>query len=132
VYCCSCIVCIVVHPRTGHESPKLEYNFTLSLTSVLDEVVSQRHAAAAIYRRENPGTHCTGGWVGPRAGLNLRKISSPPGFDPRTVQPGSSVAIPTELPGPHCTQIWKNQTRNCQYSRGVSKVEVKSNSCVHI
>ena len=31
---------------------------------------------------ERPGTHCTGGWVGPRAGLDGRKISSPPGFDP--------------------------------------------------
>ena len=30
---------------------------------------------------ERPGTHCTGGWVGPRAGLNGRKISSPPGFN---------------------------------------------------
>jgi len=30
----------------------------------------------------------------------VRKISPPPGFDHRTVQPGSSVAIPTELPGP--------------------------------
>ena len=28
-----------------------------------------------------PGTHFTGGWVGPRAGLDGRKISSPPGFD---------------------------------------------------
>jgi hypothetical protein len=37
--------------------------------------------------RERPGTHCTGGWVGPRAGLEGRKISAPPGFDPRTVQP---------------------------------------------
>ena len=27
------------------------------------------------YPRERPGTHCTGGWVGPRAGLNGRKIS---------------------------------------------------------
>jgi len=32
--------------------------------------------------RERPGTHYTGGWVGPRAGLDGRKISSPPGFDP--------------------------------------------------
>ena len=30
--------------------------------------------------RERPGTHCTGGWVGPRAGLDGRKISFPPGF----------------------------------------------------
>jgi len=27
-------------------------------------------------------THFTGGWVGPRASLYGRKISSPPGFDP--------------------------------------------------
>jgi hypothetical protein len=32
--------------------------------------------------RERPGTHFTGGWVGPRAGLGGWKISSPPGFDP--------------------------------------------------
>ena len=29
----------------------------------------QRHAPAAPYTRERPGTHCTGGWVGLRAGL---------------------------------------------------------------
>jgi hypothetical protein len=35
-----------------------------------------------------PGTHCTGGWVGPRAGLDrCGKSRPPPGFDPRTVQP---------------------------------------------
>jgi len=47
----------------------------------------QQHALAAFYPRERPGTHFTGGWVGPRAGLEGRKISSPPGFDPGTVQP---------------------------------------------
>ena len=30
----------------------------------------ERHAPAALYPRERPGTHCTGGWVGPRAGLD--------------------------------------------------------------
>ena len=34
--------------------------------------------------------------MGPRAGLDGRKISSPPGFDPGPFSPG----IPTELPGP--------------------------------
>ena len=33
-------------------------------------VRGQRHAPAAPYRRERPGTHCTGGWVGLRAGLD--------------------------------------------------------------
>ena len=37
---------------------------------------------AALYPRETPGTHFTGGWLGPRAGLDWRKFSSPPGFDP--------------------------------------------------
>ena len=37
--------------------------------------------------------------MGPRAGLDGRKISSPPGFDPGPPSP-YSVAIPTELPGP--------------------------------
>jgi hypothetical protein len=35
----------------------------------------QQHAPAALYFRERPGTHCTGGLVGPRTGLDGRKIS---------------------------------------------------------
>jgi hypothetical protein len=34
-------------------------------------VSGQSHAPAALYPGERtPGTHCTGGWVGPRAGLD--------------------------------------------------------------
>jgi hypothetical protein len=33
-------------------------------------VRGQGHASAAFYPRERPGSHCTGGWVGPRAGLD--------------------------------------------------------------
>jgi hypothetical protein len=37
------------------------------------------------------GTHCIGGWDGPRAGLDrCGKSRPPPGFDPRTVQPVAS------------------------------------------
>ena len=41
--------------------------------------------------RERPGIHFTGGWVGPRAGLD-RCVNSrpPPGFDLQTVQPVAS------------------------------------------
>ena len=51
----------------------------------------QRHAPAALYPRERTGIHCTGGWVVPqgRSG-QVRKISPPPGFDARTVQPVAS------------------------------------------
>jgi hypothetical protein len=41
--------------------------------------------------RERSGTHFTGGWVGPRDGLDrCGKSRPPPGFDPRTVQPVAS------------------------------------------
>ena len=33
-------------------------------------VSGQQHAPAALYPRERPGTHFTGSWVGPRAGLD--------------------------------------------------------------
>ena len=40
------------------------------MVTALEEVGVQRHAPAALYRQERLGTHCTGGWVGPRAGLD--------------------------------------------------------------
>jgi hypothetical protein len=44
-----------------------------------------------LYPRERQDTHCTGGWVGPRADLDVcEKSHPPPGFDPRTVQPEAS------------------------------------------
>jgi len=60
-------------PRTGREGPKGEerYSSTLSLPSALDGVGGQLHAPAASYLR-GQDTHCTGGWVGPRAGLDGR------------------------------------------------------------
>jgi len=51
------------------------------------KVSGQQHAPAALYPRERPGTHFTEGWVDPRAGLDVRKISSPPGFDPGPSSP---------------------------------------------
>ena len=51
----------------------------------------QRHAPAAFYPWERLGTHCTGGWLGPRVCLDkCGKSRSPPGFDLRTVQPLAS------------------------------------------
>ena len=52
------------------------YNSTPSLTSALVGVGGQRHAPAALLR-ERPSTHCTGGWVGPRAGLERCGKSCP-------------------------------------------------------
>ena len=50
-------------------------------------VSGQQHAPAALNPQERPGTHFTGGWVGPRAGLDGQKISSPPEFDPGPSSP---------------------------------------------
>jgi len=51
--------------------------------------------------------------VGPRAGMDGRKVSSPPGFDPGPSSP-YSVGIPTELPGPHNGR-YKRQKRNFHF-----------------
>jgi hypothetical protein len=63
-------------------------------------VRGQHHAPAYLYPWERPRTRFTGGWVGPRAGLNRCGKSRPY----RHSIPGPSsplpVAIPTELPGP--------------------------------
>jgi len=40
-------------------------------------VRGQFHAPVALYPRERPGTHCTGDWVGPRAGLHRCGKSRP-------------------------------------------------------
>jgi len=47
------------------------------VTTVMEGVRGQRHAPAALYPRERPGTHCTGGWVGPRAGMDRCGKSRP-------------------------------------------------------
>jgi hypothetical protein len=66
-----------------------EINSYLFLTSALDGGEWSAWRPAAIYPRDRtPGTHCTGGWVGPRAGLDTEarwKILSPlPGIEPRS------------------------------------------------
>ena len=51
----------------------------------------QRHASAALPRGKRPRTHCTGSWMsGKGRSGQMRKMSSPLGFDPRTVQPVAS------------------------------------------
>ena len=65
------------------------YVSTVSLTSALD---GGRWSTPLPGRFPPPpgkrtGIHYTGRWLGPRTGLDgCKKISSPPGFDPRTVQ----------------------------------------------
>ena len=54
-------------------------------------VMGSAPSPGRLYPRERPCTHCTGGWVGPRTGLDkCEKSLSPPGFDPWTAQPIAS------------------------------------------
>jgi hypothetical protein len=62
-------------------------------------VGGQGHDPAALPPGKRPGTHCIGGWVGPRVGLDgCGKSRPPPGFDPRTVQPIGSRYTDSAIP----------------------------------
>jgi len=50
-------------------------------------VTGQQHAPAALYPRERPGTHFTGGWVGTKAGLDGRKNFFSTEIRSQTLQP---------------------------------------------
>ena len=49
---------------------RLRFRFYLFQTLALDAVGGQPHAPAALALGMRPGTNCTGGWVGPRAGMD--------------------------------------------------------------
>jgi hypothetical protein len=69
-----------------------------------------------LYPLERHGTHCIGGWVGLRAGLDgCGKSRPPPGFDPRTVQPVASrytVCPKTYRLAPRNLGLGKNHIRD--------------------
>jgi hypothetical protein len=85
-----------------------EYSSTLSLTSALDGVGGQRHAPAASApgKARHPLYRRLGGPQG-RSG-RVRKISPPPGFDPRIVQPVTSRYTDWAIPAR--THITLNDT----------------------
>jgi hypothetical protein len=58
---------VKVRQRTGHEDPVGDYSF-ISLCARWGLVVIATYRP--LYLRERPGTHCTGGWVGTKAGLD--------------------------------------------------------------
>ena len=50
------------------------------LTSAVEVGVWLASCPGRLYPRERPGTHCTGGWVGPGAGLDRCGKSRPTGI----------------------------------------------------
>jgi hypothetical protein len=77
---------VSVQIEASHYTPRRR----LGAEEALGGVSGQRHAPAALYPpwERTPGTYCTGGWVGRRAGLNTEarvKILSPlPGIEPQS------------------------------------------------
>jgi hypothetical protein len=61
-------------------------------------VGGQHHAPAALPTGKRPVTHCTGGWVGPRASMEGTENLAPPEFDPRAVQPVASRYTDDAIP----------------------------------
>jgi hypothetical protein len=71
-----------VRPRTDHEVPEVgkRYSSTLSLTSVLDRVGGQNHATAALFPGKRKCSHSAGGFVSPRAGMEVPEYLAPTGI----------------------------------------------------
>ena len=58
--------------RTGHKGPEgeLRYIYTLSLTLALDGNRWTMPSPSCLSLENRHNTHCTGGWVGHRTGLD--------------------------------------------------------------
>ena len=55
--------------------------------SALEGVEWSAAPPAALYPQERPGTHCTGGWVGPKGRSGRAENLVPTGIRSRNVQP---------------------------------------------
>jgi hypothetical protein len=64
-------------------------------------VSGQQHVPAALYPGDRPSTHCTGGWVGSRVGLDGWKISPPSGIRSPDRPARSQSLYPISYPA-HC------------------------------
>jgi hypothetical protein len=67
-----------VHPITGLVAQRGSRGIALLIVNLGARrgwVVST--TPRSLYPRERPGTHCTEGWVGPRAGLDVCEKSRP-------------------------------------------------------
>jgi hypothetical protein len=79
------------------------------MTTVLEGGEGSGSRPGRSLTRERPNTHCTGGWVGPRVGLDRCVKSCPPlGFDPQTVQPVASRYTDYAT---RPTRIWVSSTK---------------------
>jgi hypothetical protein len=109
-------------------------------------VSGQQHVPVVLYFRERPGTHCTGGWVGPRLVWTGTENLTPIGIRSPDRPARSSVAIPTELPGPHLykaehnsqwfSDMWLRSVINYKFQCSTLSIELqlqcKQQSNLHV
>jgi hypothetical protein len=90
------------NPVTGPGGPIgwVEVQLNFFLTSALEGGVWSASRPGRFYPREKPGTHRTGGWVGPKPVWIGAENLAPPGFDPRTFQPVASRNTDYAIPAP--------------------------------
>ena len=99
-----------VHFITGHEVPQgvERYRCTLSLTLALDGGVWSAPRSGRFTPGKRPDTHCTGGWVGPKNGLDgCSKSYPPPVFNPWTVQSVASRYTDEAIPAHILYQLFR-------------------------
>jgi hypothetical protein len=69
-------------------------------------VDGQRHAPAALPPGKRSGTHCIGGWVGPRASLDVCRESRPTTWIRSPDRPARSESLyRLSYPGPRLTEL---------------------------
>jgi hypothetical protein len=89
------------------KGPELEYMYssTLSLTLTLDGGERSTPRPCRFTRGKRHGTHCTGGWVGTRAGLDgcgksrFHWDSIPEMLSPQPVAVPTTISRPTQIGG---------------------------------
>jgi hypothetical protein len=91
------------NPVTGPGGPIgwVELLLNSFLTAALEGGVWSASRPCRLYPRERPGTHCTGGWVGPGAGLDRCGKSRPTGIRFPDLRGRSESLYRLSYPGSH-------------------------------
>jgi len=75
-----------------------------------------------IYHRESLSTHCIGGWVGPRAGLDGCGEYRPHGDSIPRPSALSHSLYRLSHPGPHCHAVFTQKTERDKEKRKISAI----------
>jgi len=109
-----------VHPATDHEGPEVEYRYssTLPFTSAL--YGGGQSMPRPLYHRGRPDTHCIGGWVGSRVGLDGCGKSRPNWIWHPDYPADSESLYWLNYPGPLCIQASVGKHCNFRAATGTS------------